>query len=453
MRHSRMIATEARHLVRLGLPLIGAQLAGMGAIFVDTVFSGRLGASTLAAVAIGAGIWSAVNVVLVGVLVAVQASVAHLDGAEEHAAIGPVTRQGLWIGAALAAGGILVTTHTEPVLRLMRIPPALIPTVDAYLSALAWGIPAWCAFLLLRFMSEGIGKTRPTLYFSLVGLIVNIPADAVLMYGLLGLPALGARGCGYATALVFWAELAAMAIYVLLHPHYRHIGLYRPLERPDPRQIAELLNIGVPIAVALFMEVSMFTVAALLLGSLGATVIAAHQVALNFAALSFMIPLGLSMAITVRVGNAAGRGDPLAVRRASFVGIGLALACQVVSATVMFTFPHAIGRLYTHDHAVIALAVKLLFLAGIFQLSDGIQVSSAGALRGLKDTRVPMFLTAVAYWLIGLPLGYYLAFDRGLGARGMWMGLIAGLTTAAALLLTRLLRVVARPLAARASVP
>ncbi len=451
MRHSRMIATEARHLVRLGLPLIGAQLAGMGAIFVDTVFSGRLGASTLAAVAIGAGIWSAVNVVLVGVLVAVQASVAHLDGAQEHAAIGPVTRQGLWIGVALATGGILVTTHTEPLLRLMRIPSALIPTVDGYLSALAWGIPAWCAFLLLRFMSEGIGKTRPTLYFSLVGLIVNIPADAILMYGLFGFPALGARGCGYATALVFWAELGAMAVYVAFHPHYRHIGLYRPIERPDPRQIAELLNIGVPIAVALFMEVSMFTVAALLLGSLGATVIAAHQVALNFAALSFMIPLGLSMAITVRVGNAVGRKDPMAVRRASLVGIGLALVCQVVSATAMFAFPRAIGRLYTHDPAVISLAVKLLFLAGIFQLSDGIQVSSAGALRGLKDTRIPMLLTAVAYWLIGLPLGYYLAFDRSLGARGMWMGLIAGLTTAAALLLTRLLRVLARPLARRES--
>ncbi|HKI86629.1 MAG TPA: MATE family efflux transporter, partial [Thermoanaerobaculia bacterium] len=337
------IRDEASRLVRLGLPLIGAQLAGMGAIFVDTVFSGRLGASTLAGVAIGAGIWSAVNVVLVGVLVAVQASVAHLDGAEEHTSIGPVTRQGLWIGVGLALGGILVTTHTSPLLHLMRIPSGLIPIVDGYLSALAWGIPAWCAFLLLRFMSEGIGRTRPTLYFSLVGLVVNIPADAVLMYGLLGLPALGARGCGYATALVFWAELAAMAVYVAWHPHYRHLELYRPVERPDPRQIAELLGIGVPIAVALFMEVSMFTVAALLLGSLGATVIAAHQVALNFAAISFMVPLGLSMAITVRVGNAAGRRDPLAVRRASFVGIGLALFCQVGSATVMFTLPRAIA--------------------------------------------------------------------------------------------------------------
>ena len=201
--------------------------------------------------------------------------------------------------------------------------------------------------------------------------------------------------------------------------------------------------IGVPIGVAIFIEGSLFSVAALLIGSLGTEIVAGHQVAINFAALTFMVPLGISMAMTVRVGFAAGRGDVGAARFAAFVGAGLALTSQSISAAVMLLVPRQVASIYTADPAVVAMAVKLLFLAAFFQISDGVQVSAAGALRGLKDTRVPMVITVVAYWLVGMPVGWYLGFRRGLGAEGMWIGLIAGLTVAALLLAVRFFRLTA----------
>ena len=198
---------------------------------------------------------------------------------------------------------------------------------------------------------------------------------------------------------------------------------------------------GLPIGVAVFVEISMFAAVALAIGSLGTAPVAGHQVALNFVAVTFMVPLGISMAVTVRVGHAVGRGDPGAVRFTALVGGGMAMAAQAVSASVMLLLPRQVAAIYTDDPAVIAVARDLLVLAAVFQLSDGLQVSAAGALRGLKDTRVPMLVIVVAYWLVGILLGWLLGFFLGFGARGLWMGLIAGLTLAATLLAARFLRV------------
>jgi MATE family multidrug resistance protein len=194
------------------------------------------------------------------------------------------------------------------------------------------------------------------------------------------------------------------------------------------------------MGITLFMEASLFVAVALAIGTLGTDVIASHQVALNVASVAFMVPLGLAMATTVRVGHAVGRGDGTGVRDAGRVGMGLTLLAQGVSAALMLSIPRHIAALYTDDAAVIALAAQLLVLAGLFQLSDGVQVAANGALRGLKDTRIPMLITSFAYWGVGMPVGWWLAFPRGLGARGMWMGLIAGLSVAAVLLSRRFWR-------------
>jgi MATE family multidrug resistance protein len=201
-----------------------------------------------------------------------------------------------------------------------------------------------------------------------------------------------------------------------------------------------LMHIGAPMAVTLLAEAGLFVATALIIATLGEDVIASHQVAINIASLFFMIPLGLAMAITVRVGNAVGRGDERGVRYAGFCGIGLTLATQLFSAAVMLSLPHVIAALYTHDPKVIALAAQLIVLAGLFQFSDGIQVAANGALRGLKDTRVPMAITLFSYWVVGMPVGWWLAFHHGMGARGMWIGLIAGLSVAAVMLFTRFWR-------------
>jgi MATE family multidrug resistance protein len=276
--------------------------------------------------------------------------------------------------------------------------------------------------------------------FSLGGLAVLAPLGYVFMFGKLGLPPQGARGCGIATALVLWLEMLGFLVYVLCHRNYRGLNLFERFEWPHWRRIGALLHIGLPMAVTLLAEAGLFVATALLIGTMGEDVVASHQVAINVASVFFMIPLGLAMAITVRVGNAVGRDDARGVRYAGFCGIGLALVTQLVSATLMLGLPHAIAGLYTGNPRVIALAAQLLVLAGLFQFSDGIQVASNGALRGLKDTRVPMAITLFAYWGVGMPVGWWLAFPHGLGARGMWMGLIAGLSVAAVLLFTRFWR-------------
>ncbi|MEM7052665.1 MAG: MATE family efflux transporter [Acidobacteriota bacterium] len=432
---------EVRDLLRLAGPLVGGQLALMGLNFTDTVMAGRIDAIALAAVAIGNSVWSAVNLFVMGVLMAVPPSIAQLDGAGRRPAVAPFARQSLWLAAGLIVVAVMAVTQIRPLLVAVGVQAEIIPTVVAYLRAMAWGIPAWGFYLTLRFVSEGLGATRPTLYFALVGLAVNIPANYALMFGKLGLPAIGAEGCGYATACVWWVQVISILIYLARHPRYDDLGLFALFEGPRRQELGDLLRVGLPIGIAIFVEASLFATVALLLGSLGTKIVAAHQVALNFVAITFMIPVGLSMAISVRVGNAVGRRDPPGIRRAAIVGVAVVMAVQVFSATCMLLFPEPIARIYTGDTEIVVIAVQLLFLAAVFQLSDGLQVSASGALRGLKDTRVPMLLTLVAYWLCGLPLGHALAFRWQLEARGMWIGLIAGLTLAALLLTVRLRRV------------
>lgn len=428
---------EVAALLRLAAPLVGGQIALMGLNFIDTVMAGRLGASTLAAVGVGSSVWSSANLFLLGTLMALPAFVAELDGAGRRRRIGPLARQAVWVGAGLGVLVVGVLAFFEPVLELLRVQPEIVPTTQAYLRSLCWGIPPWVVYLLVRFTSEGLGETRPILYFGLLGLPVNVFANWVLMFGNLGFPELGAVGAGYATAIVWTAEAAGMLLWVALRPEYRGLHLLARLDPPRPRRIAELLRVGLPIAVMLFVEGSIFTAVALAMGSLGTEVVAGHQVAINFCAITFMVPLGLSMALTVRVGNALGRRDGEAIRFRAGVGVALAMTWQVLAATVMLLAPEAVARIYTDDPEVVRVAAGLLVLAALFQISDGLQASAAGALRGIQDTRLPMVMVVVAYWLVGLPTGLWLTFPAGMGAPGLWIGLIAGLTTAGALLAVR----------------
>ena len=428
---------EIAATARLAGPLIGGQLTMVGMNTVDTVMAGRLDAEALGGVALGSSVWASIMLFSTGVLMILAPSIAQAEGAGETGRVAPLTRQTLWVGLGLTVLAIAVAANMRPFLELLRVDPAIVPGAVGYLRGLCWGVPAWAAYMVLRNMSEGLGATRPTLYFGLLGLAVNVPADWLLMYGRLGLPALGAAGCGYATAAVWWAQVAGMAIYVARHPRYRRLELFARLEPPEREAIGRILALGLPVGVMWLMEVSMFTMAALLIGSMGTIMVGAHQVTINFAAITFMVPLGLSMASSVRVGRAVGRRDPPGVRRAARAGLALALGAQTVSASLMLLVPAAIARIYTSNPQIIAVVVQLLFLAAIFQISDGIQVSCSGILRGLNDTRVPMLITVVAYWLVGLPLGAVLGFRFGLDARGMWMGLIAGLTAAAILLALR----------------
>jgi MATE family multidrug resistance protein len=430
---------EIAKTMRLATPVIIGQLAVFSMNFIDTVMAGRLPDKeiSLAALGIGGAVWSSMLMFVLGTLMVVQPSVAQLDGAQMKSEAAAQTRQAFWIAIALGVPFWILCYFSEPLLTAFRIDPLIVPEAAGYLRAVSWGAPALCLVFLLRFFSEGTGNTTPTMFYGVAGALLNIPLNYVMMFGKLGFPALGTVGCGYATSIVIWLQLVLLVLFIGKHRHYQPFALMSRLDMPDWRMIGSLLKIGLPIAVSIFVEGSLFVGAALLIGRLGPVPAAAHLIAINISALMFMIPVGLSSAVSIRVGNALGRNEPDAARYAGQIGILIVLGFQTVSATTMFLFPGLIVGIYTTDLVVAPLAVSLLLYAAIFQYPDGLQIVAAGILRGYKDTRVPMFYMIISFWIVGMTIGYNLTFNRGMGPAGMWVGMIAGLTVAAGLMLLR----------------
>ncbi len=428
---------EARAIAALGGPLVVNNLVQIGMQVTDTIMAGRLGATDLAAVAVGGAVLMPIWVFGLGVMMALTPTVAHLFGAGKHADIGSWVRQGLWLAVFMTIPTMLALFSASTVFGWFDVDASVVPVSQGYLNAIAFGLPAAFAYLALRFFSEGTSYTRPMMYISMVALPLNIFGNWVFMYGGLGAPAMGAVGCGVATAIVMWAMLGMMVWVVKNRRHYTRFDALARVERPDWRAQRELLWLGIPIGITIFMEGSLFGATALLMGRLGAEVVAGHQIAVNFASVMFMIPMGLSFAISVRIGQALGRGDPVAARHSAKVGIALCAAIMVLSAVNMLLFRHQITGFYTQDAAVLAIASGLIMLAAVFQLSDGVQVAAAGVLRGYKDTRATMVITTIAYWAVGFPLAYWLGIHLGYGAKAIWVGLIAGLSVAAVLLYWR----------------
>ncbi len=421
----------------LALPLVLGQLSAVALSVVDTLLAGRHGALTLAGVAVGSAVWSIVLLVLIGVLMAVPAFVSQYNGGGRRDAIGPLFRQALWLALAMGTGLFVLARFGGVLLAAMRVAPDVRPEAIAFLDAIGWGAPAFALYLVCRYVSEGIAWTVPTMLFGIAGLCILAPLGYALMFGAFGLPELGAAGLGYATAIVLWLQVLGFAVYLASSPRFADLHLFAHFERPRWTSIRDLLRVGLPMGVTVFMEGSLFVATLLVIGSMGAVSVAAHQIAINVASLCFMVPLGLAMATTVRVGHAAGAGDPSAVRWSAGAGYAITLVTQTASALLMLFGGHAIARIYTSDAAIASLATTLLFYAAAFQYPDGIQALSAGALRGLKDTTAPMAITLLAYWVLGMPVGAWLGIGLGWGAQGMWCGLILGLAVAALLLATR----------------
>ncbi|QEM83936.1 MATE family efflux transporter [Halomonas binhaiensis] len=457
------LATSRREtwpLIRLALPICGAQLAQAGMSVVDIMMTGRLSASDLAAVSVGASLWVPLMLLMTGTLMGLTPIVAQLSGGNRLDRIRPNVHQAMWVGIAMGLlSALALSLWVDPIFRLMDVPPAVATRASDYVGAVAFGMPGVAIFMTLRAFSDGLNHTRPSLWISLIGLAVNIPANYLLIYGgpgiqaLLGdatpafvleLPALGAFGCGIATAFAMWVMALSMVLYTRKSRAYRDIDLWHSPAMPSPRVIGELLYVGVPIGIAIFVEVTLFTLIALFVASLGEVVVAAHQVALNYTSLLFMMPLSLGMALTVRVGNTLGRGDARLARLVAWNGVLIAAAVALLNDLILWLTARPVIALYTHDQAVQVLTLSLLGLAMLYQLSDALQVALAGALRGYKDTRVIMLFTLLSYWLIGLGGGHWLG-EYGLGAwippmgvHGYWIGLVAGLTMAAILLSARL---------------
>lgn len=432
--------SEVGKTARLAGPLAAGHLSSGLVSFVDAMIAGHHGTATLAAVSVGTAVFWLPMLAPMGTLMALPPAVSQLDGAGRRSEIGPLFRQALWLAAGLGLLLLALLSLAPLLLGPMGITHAIVPEVTAFLNAVRWGIPAFTLYLCMRYLSDGMHWSLPTMLLGFGGLCVLAPTAYVLTNGVFGLPELGAEGIGIATSLMFWMQALGFALYLSRSRRFADLQLFAQWDWPHWKTQRELLHTGLPIGVTITMEGGLFAVTALLIGRLGEVQVAAHQVALNVASLCFMLPFGIAEATTVRVGHAFGRGDRDGLRRAAFAGFALMLCTQTASALLLLFGHGVVASLYSTDPAVIALGGSLLLYAALFQFPDGVQVVSAGALRGLKDTRVPMWLAVIAYWVIGMPVGAGLGLGLGWGPRGMWLGLTAGLTMAAFLLARRFLR-------------
>ncbi|HZD53324.1 MAG TPA: MATE family efflux transporter [Woeseiaceae bacterium] len=435
---SRSRIEELGRLLRLAGPLMVNSLSIAGMQFADAVMAGRLGARSLAAVAVGASVWFLGFTVCLGLLMAISPIAARHYGAGESARIGEYTRQGMVLGVLLGlAVAAAAYQLAGPVLSVIGVDPGFRELTLEYVRAIALGAPAICIFLALRFTTEGIGYTRPIMFLSLFALVSNVFLNFVFIYGHFGAPALGAVGCGVASAITMWLMMFILGTYVYLHPRYRPLGIFTCIPRIRMPVMHEIVVLGAPIAVTITAEAGLFSAVSILVGTLGADITAAHQIAINFATTTFMVPLALSAATTIRIGHALGAGNPAAARHSGVVGISACAAFMTFSALFLLLFRDAVVTLYTADPAVRAIAISLLLMAALFQIADGVQIGAAGALRGYKDTRVPMLINTFAYWALAFPLAYLAAVTLSAPPVWIWGGFVVGLSVAALLLTLR----------------
>lgn len=431
---------DIRRTVSLAAPLAAGHLATGMIGLVDSIIAGHHGTATLAAVSVGTAIFWLPMMIPMGTLMALPPTVSELDGAGRRDEIAPVFRQALWLAAVLGTLMWLLITVLPLAMRPFGIAESILPGATDFLHGIRWGVPALTLYFTMRYLCDGLHWSLPTMLFGFAGLLVLAPLGYAMAFGRWGFPEMGAGGLGIASALMMWMQMLGFAVYLWTSKRFHALGLFSRFDKPDRAMQASLLKTGLPIGVTVAMEGSLFIVTALLIGRLGEVEAAAHQIAINVATLCFMIPFGIAEATTVRVGNALGRGDREGILRAARTSYLLAVCTQIVSGLMMVLGHDFIVGRYTNDVVVATLASSLLLYAAAFQFPDGIQVVSAGALRGLKDTKVPMFLAGFAYWLIGMPLGAGLGLALGWGPKGMWLGLIAGLSVAAVLLAIRFLR-------------
>jgi len=452
-----LIRAELGHLLRLALPIILTQLSQMGMGVADTVMAGRYSSADLAGVALGGNLYWPSMLLLSGVMMALIPSVSQLHGSGNQSRAGEVVRQTFWIGFG---GGILLLIayqNTEPVFRFVGVDPLAVPIAAAYLRAVSWGVLPLMGYFALRYLCEGLSWTLPAMLIAFFGLLLKIPLNYFFIHGGLGFPALGGAGCGWASALVLWLQFAVLASIVSVS-RMRVTGVFSRFSPPDLVVIRRLLKLGLPIGLTSFLEISMFSIVTLLVGRLGVEAVAAHQIATSVGGLAFMVPMAIGMAAAIRVGFNIGAGDLPGARRSGAIAIGMALVFAVLAMTLILGGRGPIAGLYTKELPVMTLAMELMLFVALFQIVDASQVAAIGALRGFKDTRVPMMVALLAYWAVGLPVGVVLGFNlTGFspdfaspgwsleGVRGFWVGLCAGLAVAAVILVSRFAWVSRRP--------
>lgn len=449
---SRAVAAD---VVRLGWPVFVAQIAVMLYGVIDIMMAGHYGTTALAAAGIASSIYFSIFMATVGVLIALMPVASQLFGAGRHDEIGEQVRQTAWLGAFLMLPTVLLLVFPEPFFRLAKAPPEVEAIARAYLRAMVWAVPAAMLFRIFGAFSTAVSRPRAVMLLNLGGLALKLPLTWVFMYGRFGLPELGAVGCAVATAIVSWLTCIAAWWLVRRDASYARYAIFGRASRPDPASIGRLLAIGLPIGATFFIDVTAFTFMTLFIARLGPASTGAHQIAANVAALLFMLPLALGSAIGVLVGQAIGAGDPVRARATGLIGVGLGAGVGTVVAVALFVARDSVASAYTSDSLVRPLATSVLALVALYHWFDGLVVLVVNALRGYKRTLVPMVVSSVALWGLGLGGGVLLGLgdriDLGaigiagpMGVPGFWLAAIASLFVAGVVLLGYFV-VVSRP--------
>ena len=429
--NSSRFVLEAKRLLQLGLPMVATQLFIMGMGFVDTVMAGRYSATDLAGVALGGNLLWPIFMFMSGLNMALIPILAQLRGAEQLDGSGEKVRQGLWIAITAAVVTIAIIQVVEPLYVWLGVDGKVIQIAMDYLYACAWGLPPLLVYVTLRFTAEGLGHTKPPMVIAAGALALNIPLNYAFIYGNFGMPALGGAGCGVASAIVFWAELLMM-LYVVRLPFFQQTGFAEKFSLPSLQGIKEIFAIGLPIATTAFVGMMVYSIISFLIAGMGVHEFAAHSIAGNLNWLTYVIPMSLGSAVSIRVGFALGALDAEAVRHVIRTTLIITIIYALLVTAVLLVSRQLLVSLYTRDPAVLGIAATLMLFIAFYQLFDDLQATISGALRGFKDTFVPMLISLVSYWLISLPLGYLLAEGKlftakPLGLYGYWAAMTFGL--------------------------
>ncbi len=429
---------NALSLLKLATPLIVNNLAIAGIQFTDAVMSGRLGSRELAAVAVGGSIWFLIFQFYNGLLMAISPIVARLYGAKQAALVGRYTRQACCMSLVVGIFVVLVMhNYVISIMDIIGIDIEFRHLVVDYLKAIIFGAPGIYLFLVFRYTTEGIGYTRPVMYASLVALVLNVFLNYIFMFGNLGMPALGVLGCGIASAISMWLVFCFLSLYVYFDSRYKELNIFNRMTAFRLSVMQEILKLGLPISVTVTAEAGLFSAVSIMIGTLGTNITGAHQIALNVVTSMFMVPLAISSAITIKVGQSLGSNDIRAARLFGSTGILICAVFMFLSACFLVMFRQYVVDLYTSDILIKEMAMSLLLVAAVFQIVDGIQIGAAGALRGYKDTKIPMFINIVSYWVLAFPLSYLFGIIYKLPPNYIWCGFILGLSVAACLLTWR----------------
>lgn len=433
-----------RATLALAWPIVLTNLAQTAMPTTDVILIGRLGPESLAAAALGTNLYFAFLFFGMGVVTATAPMIARELGRNRHSVrdVRRSFRQGLWLALAVSVPMWVVLWHAEPILVALGQEPALAADAGLYMRALQWSILPFLWYIVARALISAMERPMPAMWIGLAAIVLNALAGYTLIYGSFGFPQLGLIGAGIATTVSSTALFGGLVLVLVFDRRYSRYGFFGRIWRSDWPRFGALWRLGLPIGLAMAFEVTVFNIAALLMGLIGSDELAAYAIALQLAALTFMVPLGLNQAVTVRVGRAYGAGDLGGVRRAGWTAYGLGITFMSVAGMVMIFAPRPLIAAFVDlddpaNAAVVALAVSYLAVAGFFQIFDGAQAIGAGMLRGLHDTRVPMIFAAIGYWGIGLSLAVLLGFATTLAGVGIWIGLAAGLASVAALMTVR----------------